>query len=187
MNILGISAYYHDSAGCLVTDGRIRAAAQEERFTRIKHDFSFPSHAAAWCLESAGLKVSDIDFVAFYDKPFIKFERILESYIAFAPAGIRSFLQAMPLWLRQKLFLGETLRKELSYEGKIIFPEHHESHAASAFYPSPFREAAILTTDGVGEWATTTVGMGRDNEFTLLAEQPPWPETDNWQETIVPD
>jgi carbamoyltransferase len=171
VNILGISAYYHDSAGCLVTDGRVRAAAQEERFTRIKHDFSFPSHAAAWCLESAGLKVSDIDFVAFYDKPFIKFERILESYIAFAPAGIRSFLQAMPLWLRQKLFLGETLRKELSYEGKIIFPEHHESHAASAFYPSPFREAAILTTDGVGEWATTTVGMGRDNEFTLLAEQ----------------
>ena len=139
VNILGISAYYHDSAGCLVTDGRIRAAAQEERFTRIKHDFSFPSHAAAWCLESAGLKVSDIDFVAFYDKPFIKFERILESYIAFAPAGIRSFLQAMPLWLRQKLFLGETLRKELSYEGKIIFPEHHESHTASAFYPSPYR------------------------------------------------
>jgi carbamoyltransferase len=170
MNILGISAYYHDSAACLVRDGAILSAAQEERFSRIKHDFAFPSQAAAWCLQSAGLTVSDLDLVAFYDKPFLKFERILETYVAYAPRGIRSFIQAMPLWLKQKLFLGETIRRELGYEGRLVFPRHHESHAASAFYPSPFDEAAILTLDWVGEWATTTYGVGRGNEFELLAE-----------------
>ncbi len=171
VNILGISAYYHDSAACLVRDGRIVAAAQEERFTRIKHDFAFPGKAIAWCLASQGLAVADLALVAFYDKPFIKFERILESYLTCAPRGLRSFLQAIPLWLKQKLFMGETLRRELGFEGKIIFPEHHESHAASAFYPSPFPEAAILTVDGVGEWATTTVGAGHGNTFELLFEQ----------------
>ncbi|HUU29421.1 MAG TPA: carbamoyltransferase [archaeon] len=170
-HILGISAFYHDSAACLVTDGSLASAAQEERFSRIKHDFSFPSQAIAWCLESTGLTVSDLDYVAFYDKPFIKFERILETYLAYPGRGIRSFLQAIPLWLKQKLFLGETIRRELGYEGKIIFPEHHESHAASAFYPSPYCEAAILTTDGVGEWVTTTCGLGRDNQIELLFEQ----------------
>ncbi|MEA1997216.1 MAG: carbamoyltransferase N-terminal domain-containing protein, partial [Gemmatimonadota bacterium] len=170
-HILGISAFYHDSAACLVTDGRLEAAAQEERFTRVKHDFSFPGTAVAYCLESAGLSVADLDYVAFYDKSFIKFERILESYLAYAPSGIRSFIQAMPMWLKQKLFLGETIRRELGYNGRIIFPEHHESHAASAFYPSPYREAAILTVDGVGEWASTTCGLGRDNEVELLYEQ----------------
>ena len=171
MNILGISAYYHDSAACLVRDGRIAAAAQEERFTRVKHDFSFPSNAVEYCLRSGGLSVEELDYVAFYDKPFRKFERILETYLSFPGRGIRSFLQAIPLWLKQKLFLGETIRRELGYEGKIIFPEHHESHAASAFYPSPFEQAAILTVDGVGEWATTTCGTGRGNEIEIFTEQ----------------
>jgi len=171
LHILGISAFYHDSAATLVRDGRIVAAAQEERFSRIKHDFSFPSSAIAWCLESAGITAGELDYVAFYDKPFLKFERILETYLTFAPRGIRSFLQAIPLWLKQKLFLGETIRRELDYEGKIIFPTHHESHAASAFYPSPFREAAILTVDGVGEWDTTTCGRGFDNEIEIFAAQ----------------
>ncbi len=171
MNILGISAYYHDSAACLVRDGRIAAAAQEERFTRVKHDFSFPSNAIEYCLRSGGLSVEELDYVAFYDKPFRKFERILETYLSFPGRGIRSFLQAIPLWLKQKLFLGETIRRELGYEGKIIFPEHHESHAASAFYPSPFEQAAILTVDGVGEWATTTCGTGRGSEIEIFAEQ----------------
>jgi len=171
LNILGISAYYHDSAACLVRDGRIAAAAQEERFTRVKHDFSFPSNAIEYCLRSGGLSVEELDYVAFYDKPFRKFERILETYLSFPGRGIRSFLQAIPLWLKQKLFLGETIRRELGYEGKIIFPEHHESHAASAFYPSPFEQAAILTVDGVGEWATTTCGTGRGSEIEIFAEQ----------------
>ena len=171
MNILGISAFYHDSAAALVRDGVIAAAAQEERFTRVKHDFSFPANAVSYCLQDAGLTVADLDFVAFYDKPFLKFERILETYLSFPGRGIRSFLQAIPLWLKQKLFLGETIRREMGYEGKIIFPEHHESHAASAFYPSPFSEAAILTVDGVGEWATTTCGTGRGNQIELFAEQ----------------
>ena len=171
MNILGISAYYHDSAACLVRDGRIAAAAQEERFTRVKHDFSFPSNAIEYCLRSGGLSVEELDYMAFYDKPFRKFERILETYLSFPGRGIRSFLQAIPMWLKQKLFLGETIRRELGYEGKIIFPEHHESHAASAFYPSPFEQAAILTVDGVGEWATTTCGTGRGSEIEIFAEQ----------------
>ncbi|MCE5271006.1 carbamoyltransferase [bacterium] len=168
--ILGISAFYHDSAACLVRDGELIAAAQEERFTRVKHDFSFPANAVGYCLAEAGLSVEQLDLVAFYDKPFLKFERILETYLAYAPAGVRSWLQAVPLWLKQKLFLGETIRRELGYEGKIVFPEHHESHAASAFYPSPYNEAAILTIDGVGEWATTTYGVGRGNGIELLAE-----------------
>jgi carbamoyltransferase len=171
LNILGISAYYHDSAACLVRDGRIAAAAQEERFTRVKHDFSFPSNAIEYCLRSGGLSVEELDYVAFYDKPFRKFERILETYLSFPGRGIRSFLQAIPLWLKQKLFLGETIRRELGYEGKIIFPEHHESHAASAFYPSPFEQAAILTVDGVGEWATTTCGTGKGSEIEIFTEQ----------------
>ncbi|MEA2062967.1 MAG: carbamoyltransferase [Gemmatimonadota bacterium] len=169
-HILGISAYYHDSAACLVTDGRIVAAAQEERFSRVKHDFSFPSSAVEYCLGYGGLTVDQLDCVAFYDKPFLKFERILETYLAYAPAGIRSFLQSIPMWLKQKLFLRETLRRELDFKGRIIFTEHHESHAASAFYPSPYQEAAILTVDGVGEWATTVFGCGRGNEIELEAQ-----------------
>lgn len=168
--ILGISAFYHDSAACLVRDGEILAAAQEERFSRKKHDFRFPVHAIAFCLEKGGLKASELDCVAFYDKPFLKFERILETYLAFAPRGIASFLQAMPLWIRQKLWMKDYIQEELGYQGKIIFPEHHQSHAASAFFPSPFQEAAFLTMDGVGEWATTSYGTGKGNKVELLAE-----------------
>jgi carbamoyltransferase len=169
-HILGISAYYHDSAACLVTDGEIVAAAQEERFTRKKHDHNFPSNAVAYCLREGGLRASDLDHVVFYDKPFQKFERLLETYLDYAPAGIRSFLQAMPLWLREKLWMREHIEKELDYAGKVLFTEHHESHAASAFFPSPFDSAAILTIDGVGEWATSSYGWGRGNEIQLLAE-----------------
>lgn len=170
MNILGISAFYHDSAACLVQDGRIVSAAQEERFTRKKHDFSFPKNSINYCLENSGLTVKDLDYVAFYDKPFLKFERILMTYLTYAPAGIRSFVKSMPLWIKQKIWMKEFIKKELNYEGKIIFPEHHESHAASAFFPSPFQEAAILTIDGVGEWATTSYGVGKDNTVDILAE-----------------
>ncbi|MBV6465435.1 MAG: hypothetical protein DYG84_13280 [Candidatus Brocadia sp. AMX3] len=170
MNILGISAFYHDSAACLVQDGRIVSAAQEERFTRKKHDFSFPTNAIQYCLQESGLKVEDLDFVAFYDKPFLKFERILMTYLAYAPVGIRSFIKAMPLWIKQKIWMKEFIKKELDFAGKIIFPEHHESHAASAFFPSPFQEAAVLTLDGVGEWATTSYGVGKDNKIDILAE-----------------
>jgi len=170
MNILGISAFYHDSAACLVQDGRIISAAQEERFTRKKHDFSFPKNAISYCLQERGLQTRDLDYIAFYDKPFIKFERILETYLAYAPIGIQSFIKAMPLWIKQKIFMKEFIRKELDYEGKIIFTEHHESHAASAFFPSPFQEAAFLTLDGVGEWATASYGTGKDNLVKLLAE-----------------
>ena len=170
MYILGISAFYHDSAACLVIDGRIVAAAQEERFTRKKHDFSFPNNAINYCLQEGGLEAKDLDFVAFYDKPFIKFERILETYLAYAPIGIRSFIKAMPLWIKQKIWMKELIRKELKFEGKIIFPEHHESHAASAFFPSPYQEAAFLTMDGVGEWVTTSYGVGKNNDIQILAE-----------------
>ena len=163
MNILGLSAYYHDSAACLVGDGRIVAAAQEERWTRKKHDHRFPSQAIDYCLREEGLTVRDLDLVAFYDLPFLKFERLLETYLAFAPRGLRSFLQAMPLWIKEKLWLPEKIKKELGYDGPLLFTEHHQSHAASAFYPSPFNRAAILTIDGVGEWATTSWGVGRDN------------------------
>jgi carbamoyltransferase len=170
--ILGISAYYHDSAAAVVVDGKIVAAAQEERFTRVKHDHRFPSAAIAWCLGEAGLDPGDLDFVGFYDKPFLKFERLLETYLAFAPAGFRSFLKAMPLWLNQKLHLPREIRRELDdgYTRRIVFAEHHESHAASAFYPSPFDEAAILTIDGVGEWATASFGVGRGREIELSHE-----------------
>jgi carbamoyltransferase len=170
MNILGISAFYHDSAACLVQDGRIVSAAQEERFTRKKHDFSFPKNAINYCLEDSRLTVKDLDFVAFYDKPFLKFERILMTYLTYAPLGIRSFVKAMPLWIKQKIWMKDFIKKELNFEGKIIFPEHHESHAASAFFPSPFQEAAFLTIDGVGEWATTSYGVGKDNKIDILAE-----------------
>jgi carbamoyltransferase len=170
MNILGISAFYHDSAACLVCDGEIIAAAQEERFTRKKHDYNFPSKAIEYCLEVGGLGGGNLDLVAFYDKPFIKFERILETYMAYAPRGIRSFIKAMPLWIKQKLWMKSFIQKELGYEGEVVFPEHHESHAASAFFPSPFTEAAVLTMDGVGEWATASFGRGFDNRVELLAD-----------------
>jgi len=170
MNILGISAFYHDSAAALVSDGRIVAAAQEERFTRRKHDHRFPLLAARYCLDERGLASSDIDIVAFYEKPFLKFERILETYLAYAPHGIRSFLKAMPLWVKQKLWIKDLIGKELDFEGRIVFPEHHEAHAASAFFPSPFREAAFLTVDGVGEWTTTSYGIGEGNTIRLLAD-----------------
>ncbi|MBN2312392.1 MAG: carbamoyltransferase [Sedimentisphaerales bacterium] len=170
MNILGISAFYHDSAACLVQDGIIKNAAQEERFTRKKHDFSFPRHAIDFCLRDARLKASDLDYVSFYDKPFVKFERILETYLTFAPRGIRSFIKAIPLWIKQKLWIKELISKEMGYDGPIFFPEHHESHAASAFFPSPFKEAAFVTIDGVGEWATTSYGVGTDNSIEILAE-----------------
>lgn len=167
MNILGISCFYHDSAACLVADGEIIGAVQEERFTRNKHDFNFPVNSINWCLKEAKITAGDLDFVVFYDKPFIKFERILETSLAYAPSGIRQFIQAMPLWLKQKLWIPELIRKELNYKGKILFTEHHESHAASAFYPSPFNEAAFLTMDGVGEWETVSFGVGRNNDLEL--------------------
>ncbi|NKB87353.1 MAG: hypothetical protein GKS06_03940 [Acidobacteria bacterium] len=170
MNILGISAFYHDSAACLVRDGEIVAAAQEERFTRKKHDHGFPSHAIDYCLKEAGIAMDDLDAVAFYDKPWNKFERLLETYLAFAPQGLGSFMKAMPLWLKQKLWMGELIAKETGFDGDILYPEHHQSHAASAFLPSPFERAAILTMDGVGEWATASWGVGAGNKIDLQAE-----------------
>jgi carbamoyltransferase len=169
--ILGLSAFYHDSAACLVRDGEIVAAAQEERFTRKKHDSEFPTNAVAYCLREAGIDIGGVDYVGFYDKPLLKFERILESYLGVAPQGLRSFLTAMPVWLKEKLFTRDQIRRDLGgYEGPVLFSEHHESHAASAFYPSPFPEAAVLTMDGVGEWATSSYGVGRGNALDLLAE-----------------
>ncbi|MBK7393072.1 MAG: carbamoyltransferase [Chloracidobacterium sp.] len=168
--ILGISAFYHDSAACLVRDGEIIAAAQEERFTRKKHDESFPENAVQFCLDHAGIDREQIDHVAFYDKPLLTFERLLETYIDYAPSGFRSFLKAMPVWMTEKLWTRETLARATGFEGKILFTEHHESHAASAFFPSPFESAAILTIDGVGEWATSSVGVGRGNKVELLSE-----------------
>ena len=170
MFILGISAYYHDSAACLVRDGEIIAAAQEERFTRIKHDYNFPFHAIEYCLREGRIISKDLNYIAFYDKPFIKFERLVKTYLTYAPRGLRSFILAMPLWLKQKLWMKDFIAKELLFDGKILFPEHHESHASSAFYPSPFSEAAILTIDGVGEWTTSSYGFGKGNEFKLIAE-----------------
>ena len=169
-SILGISAFYHDSAACLVRDGEIIAAAQEERFTRKKHDPGFPSQAIAYCLSEAGISIADVAYVAFYDKPLLKFERILQTSVAFAPQGIRQFLAAMPVWLKEKLWIPDLIRNNLGYEGPIIFPEHHESHAASAFYPSPYDSAAFLTMDGVGEWATTSYGIGEGNSIKILGE-----------------
>ena len=170
MYILGISAFYHDSAACLVKDGEILSAAQEERFTRKKHDHNFPQKAIEFCLKDAGITANQIDLVAFYDKPFLKFERLLETYLAYAPVGIKSFIKAMPLWIKEKLWMKEMIKDKLGYSGKVIFPEHHESHAASAFYPSPYNNAAILTMDGVGEWTTTSYGIGDGNDIQLLAD-----------------
>jgi carbamoyltransferase len=170
MYILGISAFYHDSAACLVKDGEILSAAQEERFTRKKHDHNFPQKAIEFCLNDAGITANQLDLVAFYDKPFLKFERLLETYLTFAPVGIKSFIKAMPLWIKEKLWMKELVKDKMEYSGKIIFPEHHESHAASAFYPSPYNNAAILTMDGVGEWTTTSYGIGNGNDVRLLAD-----------------
>ena len=168
--ILGISAYYHDSAACLLRDGEILAAAQEERFTRKKGDHRFPSASVDFCLRQAGIGPSDIAYVVFYDKPLQKFERLLETYVDYAPSGLRSFLKAMPLWLREKLWMREEISKAFQYEGKLLFTEHHEAHAASAFFPSPHESAAVLTIDGVGEWATSSYGMGEGNRISLLGE-----------------
>ena len=177
MRVLGISAYYHDSAAAFVEDGRIRCAAQEERFTRKKHDASFPRNAVAYCLEEAGIGPGDIDHVAFYDKPFLKFERLLETYIGYAPRGFKSFKMAIPLWLREKLFQKDLLSVELArlYPGvdwtsRLLFSEHHLSHAASAFFPSPFDQAVVLTMDGVGEWATTSVALGSEDRLEIHKE-----------------
>ena len=170
MNILGLSAFYHDSAACLVRNGEIIAAAQEERFTRKKHDASFPKQAVEYCLRESGLDVSELDYVTFYEKPFLKFDRILHSYLTYAPVGLRSFLMAIPLWIRERIWMKELIRRELGCACKVLFPEHHESHAASAFFPSPFSEAAFLTCDGVGEWTTTSYGVGRGNQIQMLAE-----------------
>jgi carbamoyltransferase len=170
VNILGLSAFYHDSAACLVRDGHIIAAAQEERFTRKKHDAAFPKNAVEYCLRAGGIKAGDLDYVAFYEKPFLKFDRILHSYLAYAPSGLRSFLMAIPLWIRERIWMKELIRTELGCACKIIFPEHHESHAASAFFPSPYPEAAFLTVDGVGEWTTTSFGAGRGNRVEMLGE-----------------
>ncbi|MFK7810024.1 MAG: carbamoyltransferase [Saprospiraceae bacterium] len=177
MYILGISAFYHDSAAALIKDGVVIAAAQEERFTRKKHDASFPIQAAKYCLDFANRSINDLDAVVFYDKPFLKFERLLETYYAFAPSGILSFINSMPIWLKEKLFLKRVIRQELKKVGdfdlkklKLLFPEHHLSHAASAFYPSPFEKAAILTIDGVGEWATASISLGQGKDITVLKE-----------------
>jgi len=177
VQILGISAFYHDSAAALVRDGEVVAAAQEERFTRKKHDSGFPRHAVDFCLAEAGAKLEALDYVVFYDKPFLKFERLLETYLAFAPSGYRSFQMALPLWVREKLFQKNLLGKLLKQYGpgfdwqkRLLFTEHHLSHAASAFFPSPFEEAAVLTMDGVGEWATTSIAMGRGSSLEVLEE-----------------
>jgi carbamoyltransferase len=170
MRILGISAFYHDSAAALVVDGQLVAAAQEERFSRRKHDDRFPSHAVKWCLAEAGIRVSDLDYVVFYDKPFTKFERLLFTYLDQFPRGFRTFCIAMPLWMNEKLWIKSVIRHALGYDGKILFNDHHMSHAASAFLVSPFEEAAILTVDGVGEWSTSTWGVGRGAEICLHEE-----------------
>ena len=177
MRVLGISAFYHDSAAALIEDGHLASAAQEERFTRKKHDSGFPEHAMQYCLDAAGIKLADVDYVAFYDKPFLKFERLLETYLAFAPRGFNSFRMAMPLWLKEKLFQKTLLRDEMKkwqpdfdWQKRLLFGEHHQSHAASAFFPSPFEEAAILCMDGVGEWATTSLGWGQGNKLEMLRE-----------------
>ncbi len=177
MRILGLSAFYHDSAAALIEDGRIVAAAQEERFTRKKHDAGFPGNAVEFCLERGGAGMSDVDFVAFYDKPFLKFERLLETYVAFAPRGFQSFKMAMPVWLREKLFQKNLLRRKLrafeagfDWKNKLLFAEHHQSHAASAFFPSPYQDAVVLTMDGVGEWATTSAALGSGNRLEVIKE-----------------
>ncbi|HSJ12852.1 MAG TPA: carbamoyltransferase N-terminal domain-containing protein, partial [Longimicrobiales bacterium] len=174
--ILGISAFYHDSAACLLRNGEIVAAAQEERFSRRKGDAGFPTQAVEYCLREAGIATADLTCVGFYDKPLLKFERILETYLGTAPRGFGSFLKAGPLWIKDKLYTDAHLREALGYDGPILYSEHHESHAASAFFPSPFEEAAILTIDGVGEWATTSLGIGRGNDLEILRELH-WPDS----------
>ena len=168
--VLGLSAYYHDSAACLLEDGQVLAAAQEERFSRKKHDDRFPHHAVEFCLKHAGLSIDQVDYVAYYEKPFLKFERILETHLAFAPRGLKAFMMAMPTWLGEKLWLPQVIAKELGWDKQVLFAEHHESHAASAFFPSPFERAAVLTLDGVGEWATASFGVGRGNRVEILHE-----------------
>jgi carbamoyltransferase len=170
MNILGISAFYHDSAACLVKDGDVLAAVQEERFSRKKHDPRFPKNAIKYCLKEAEISAQDLDYVVFYDKPFLTFERLLMSYLTVAPQGLRSWLEAMPLWLGRKLHIPKVINQEIGYDNEVLYTEHHESHAASAFYPSPFQEAAFLTIDGVGEWATASYGFGKAKDITLLKE-----------------
>jgi carbamoyltransferase len=173
--VLGISCFYHDSAACILRDGEIVAAAQEERFTRIKHDSDFPSNAVRYCLAEAGISDAELDHVAFYDKPILKFHRILETFFGVAPSGLKSFMRAVPVWLREKLWIETEIREALercriTAPETIYFPEHHESHAASAFYASPFEEAAVLTIDGVGEWATATLGCGEGNKLRMLEQ-----------------
>ena len=176
--ILGLSAYYHDSAAALLRDGNIVAAAQEERFTRKKHDAGFPRQAIEYCIGEAGISLADLDAIVFYDKPLVKFERLLETYLSYAPSGFRSFLAAMPIWLKEKLLLKDTLKRELTDLGdcsrkqlpRLLFSEHHKSHAASAFYPSPYESAAVLCLDGVGEWATTSAWLGRGHSLEPLWE-----------------
>jgi carbamoyltransferase len=170
VNILGISCFYHDAAAALLRDGQLVAAAHEERFTRKRHDPDLPKQAVQYCLDSAGITIDDVEYLVFYDKPFIKFERILLTYLATFPRSLPSFTKAMPVWLREKLWVPQTLQKQLDFGGEVLFAEHHQSHAASAFLPSPFEEAAILTLDGVGEWATATHGVGRGNTFELTRE-----------------
>jgi carbamoyltransferase len=178
LKILGISAYYHDAAACLVIDGEIIAAAQEERFTRKKHDSKFPVNAIAYCLSEAKITPKDINYVVFYDKPFLKFERLLETYLAFAPKGLRSFITSMPVWLKDKLFQKSTITstlkalwgEDVNWEERLLFSEHHLSHAASAFFPSPFESSAILTMDGVGEWTTTSLAVGQGNKINIVKE-----------------
>ena len=176
MYIVGISSFYHDSAAVLIKNGEIIAAAQEERFTRKKHDASFPHHALQYCLKEAGIPASKIDNVVFYEKPFLKFERLLETYLAFAPKGFISFAKAMPIWIKEKLFqksalikeLRSSLSNEINWSERLLFSEHHLSHAASAFYPSPFKSAAVLTLDGVGEWTTTSVSVGKGSDLQIM-------------------
>jgi carbamoyltransferase len=177
MRILGISAFYHDSAAAVIDDGHIVAAAQEERFTRKKQDAGYPEGAIRYCLDAGGITLNDLDYVAFYEKPFVKFERLVETYVAFAPRGFASFRMAIPLWLKEKLFQKDAIGKRLKahapgfdWQNKLLFAEHHRSHAASAFYPSPFDDALILTIDGVGEWSTTSVAVGRDHGIEVLKE-----------------
>ena len=171
MLLLGISCYYHDSAAAILQDGNILAAAQEERFSRIKHDQGFPHNAIEFCLKEAGCTIDEVEIVAFYDKPFLKFERLLESYLAYAPFGLKSAWKGLPIWIKEKLWISDRIKSELKYDGKLLFPEHHQSHASSAFFPSPFREAAILTMDGVGEWTTSSISRGHQNKIDLIAEQ----------------
>ena len=174
ISILGISAFYHDSAAVILVDGEIIAAAQEERFSRIRHDSGFPVKAVKYVLEESGIDFNDLTAIAFYDKPLLKFERLVETYHSFAPAGLKSFIAAMPVWIKEKLFMRKLLRDQLEQFGakkiKVLFPEHHLSHAASAYFPSPYQEAAILTVDGVGEWATTTICEGKLNQIKIHKE-----------------